>query len=164
MPKPDVSDERIPQILNAAIQVFSQRGIDGASMSQIAKAANVSKAMIYYYFESKDAMVEALVHRLFDEDQAELDALIADETPAMERLTLYINGLVELLDANESLYPVLRSSKHGQPVRTRFTRFYASILCAISTPSRRLSNRVLMREKSGEILSRNRRRWHSRRW
>jgi AcrR family transcriptional regulator len=70
VPKPDVSDERIPQILNAAAQMFSQHGIDGASMSQIAKSADVSKAMIYYYFDSKDALVSTLVRNLFDADQA----------------------------------------------------------------------------------------------
>ncbi|MEM6528621.1 MAG: TetR/AcrR family transcriptional regulator [Chloroflexota bacterium] len=111
MPKPDVSDERIPQILHAAAQMFSQYGIDGTSMAQIAKSADVSKAMIYYYFDSKEALVSALVRNLFDADQAGLDELIESNTPALERMTQYMTDLADLLESNAVLYPIFAEFK-----------------------------------------------------
>ncbi len=139
MPKPDVSEQRIPEILDAAAQVFSEHGIDGASMAQIAKAAGVSKAMIYYYFDGKEALVTALVENLFDADQAGLEALIASDTPALQRLDRYVVDLVDLLESNAVLYPVFaafkaRSARVGEVQRTMgryFTRYvdaFASII------------------------------------
>ena len=116
MPRPDVSDERIPQILNAAAAMFAQNSIDGASMAQIAKAANVSKATIYHYFASKDALVEALVRRLFDEDTSEIDQLLQATNSFTERISIYTDSLVNLLEQNKMLYPILAEFK-AMPMR-----------------------------------------------
>ncbi|MCE4223253.1 TetR/AcrR family transcriptional regulator [Methylobacterium sp. C25] len=48
------------QILDGARDVFLASGFDGASMGEIAKAAGVSKGTLYVYFDSKDALFEAL--------------------------------------------------------------------------------------------------------
>lgn len=111
MPRPDVSDERIPQILNAAMAIFAEYGIDGASMSQIAEAADVSKATIYHYFESKDALVETLVRRLFDEDRTEIEQLIQSGETVAARIRTYTQGLSQLLERSRDLYPIFAESK-----------------------------------------------------
>ena len=48
------------QVLEGARHVFLARGFDGASMGEIAKAAGVSKGTLYVYFDSKEALFEAL--------------------------------------------------------------------------------------------------------
>src|ERR1044071_6707078 len=48
------------QILDGARRVFLARGFDGASMGEIAKVAGVSKGTRYVYFDSKEALFEAL--------------------------------------------------------------------------------------------------------
>lgn len=53
------SDKR-RQILEGARQVFMAAGFDGASMGEVAKAAGVSKGTLYVYFDSKEALFEAL--------------------------------------------------------------------------------------------------------
>lgn len=111
MPKPDVSDQRIPQILAAAAKIFSRDGIDGASMAQIAKSADLSKATIYHYFDSKDALVEALVRNLFDADQSEMEAWVQSPAPAAERLQGYAANLVTLLESHQVLYPIFAEFK-----------------------------------------------------
>src|SRR4051795_12349542 len=49
------------QILDGARRVFLAQGFDGASMGEISKAAGVSKGTLYIYFDSKEALFEALV-------------------------------------------------------------------------------------------------------
>ena len=49
------------QILAGARAVFLAKGYDGASMEGIAKAAGVSKGTLYVYFDSKEALFEALI-------------------------------------------------------------------------------------------------------
>ncbi|MDB5513088.1 MAG: TetR family transcriptional regulator [Enterovirga sp.] len=48
------------QILDGARRVFLAEGFDGASMGEIARAAGVSKGTLYVYFDSKEALFEAL--------------------------------------------------------------------------------------------------------
>ena len=49
------------QIMDGARQVFLSAGFDGASMNDIARAAGVSKGTLYAYFNSKDALFEAII-------------------------------------------------------------------------------------------------------
>src|SRR3954453_7158702 len=49
------------QILEGARQIFLAHGFYGASMGEIAKAAGVSKGTLYVYFDSKEALFEALI-------------------------------------------------------------------------------------------------------
>ncbi len=45
-------------ILEAARRVFTQRGFDGARMDEIAKAAGINRALLHYYFRSKDKLFD----------------------------------------------------------------------------------------------------------
>lgn len=50
-------DEKRGQILAAAARVFAEQGYDRASMSQLAGACGISKANIYHYYDSKEALL-----------------------------------------------------------------------------------------------------------
>jgi AcrR family transcriptional regulator len=76
------NDEKIRQILDGARRVFLADGFDGASMNDIARVAGVSKGTLYVYFQSKEALFEALIgeeHRrtaerlsMFDENEPDV--------------------------------------------------------------------------------------------
>lgn len=51
---------RRERILDAALVVFADRGIDGASVKEVARAAEVTPGLLYHYFTSKEVMVTAL--------------------------------------------------------------------------------------------------------
>jgi len=53
-------------ILDTALDKFAEKGFDGASISQIAKAAKVNQALIYYYFENKQAIIAELLNEFID--------------------------------------------------------------------------------------------------
>ncbi len=54
------------RILSVAEDIFSRVGFDGARVDDIAKEAGVNKALIYYYFKSKDEILETLFHNLVE--------------------------------------------------------------------------------------------------
>jgi len=54
------------RILNAAIELFSQKGYDATRVNDIAGAANVNKALIYYYFKSKQDILDFMVDTLLN--------------------------------------------------------------------------------------------------
>jgi len=54
------------RILRASVDLFSQKGFDSTSVSEIAASAEVTKALIYYYFNSKEEILDSLVKELLD--------------------------------------------------------------------------------------------------
>lgn len=56
-------ERRRPLVLDAAMEVFLERGFEGASMDAIARAAGVSKPVVYDCFASKDELFKALFQR-----------------------------------------------------------------------------------------------------
>jgi AcrR family transcriptional regulator len=58
---PAVRPDTRARILDAALEVFSEHGFEGSSLQQIADRLDLTKAALYYYFRSKDELLEALV-------------------------------------------------------------------------------------------------------
>ena len=54
-------DERRSQILQLAINLFSQRGFNGTTTKEIAKAAGVSEAMVFRHFATKNELYDAIL-------------------------------------------------------------------------------------------------------
>lgn len=61
-----IQKERRAAILNAALDVFSEQGLSGATLEQIATKSGLSKQNIIYHFGSKDAIYKALLESLLD--------------------------------------------------------------------------------------------------
>lgn len=78
-PRPDVSEERKNQILEAAIAVFSRLGFQQARMDDIAGQAGLSKGALYLYYKSKDAVIAALLKYFFAQELKHLQALVASD-------------------------------------------------------------------------------------
>jgi AcrR family transcriptional regulator len=64
-PRPDVSEERKGQIMNAAEGVFTRKGFSDARMDDIAEETGLSKGTLYLYFKSKEDLVIAILDRIF---------------------------------------------------------------------------------------------------
>ncbi|MGE5579696.1 MAG: TetR/AcrR family transcriptional regulator [Bacillota bacterium] len=55
------------RILRAAEEVFAERGFDGARVDEVARRAGVNKALLYYYFEGKEQILNDLVKTYIQE-------------------------------------------------------------------------------------------------
>ena len=53
------------QILDAATAEFANKGIEGARTDEIARAAGVSKRMLFHYFNSKDGLFQAVLEKIY---------------------------------------------------------------------------------------------------
>lgn len=58
-------EESRDRILAAAVKIFAEKGYNGARIDQIAGEAGVNKALIYYYFEGKEAILNELFQSFF---------------------------------------------------------------------------------------------------
>lgn len=90
---PDAA-HRSDEILSHARQAFLEKGFDGASMQDLARAAGMSAGNFYRYFPSKAAIVEALIARDLAEIEEVFQAILASPDP----LAALKSGLRQQLD------------------------------------------------------------------
>ena len=74
-PRPDVSEERKKQILEAAISVFARLGFHKARMDDIVEASGLSKGALYWYFDSKDDIIRNIMEYVFGSSMKEFNSL-----------------------------------------------------------------------------------------
>lgn len=99
------ADRSRAAILDAAEQLFADLGFQGASLAAIADRATVSVGLPAYFFGSKEALHDAVLHRVFDRRNAALDEVatraeqVLDDDPEAgeEALRLLIRGYVDFL-------------------------------------------------------------------
>ncbi len=76
-------------ILAAALAEFAGHGLAGARMDAIAAAARVNKALLYYYFRSKDELYAAVLNEFFQGLQARIGRALDSGSNAGEQILLY---------------------------------------------------------------------------
>ncbi len=133
-PKPDVSQERTAQILGAARKVFAKKGFYKARMDDIAQEAQVSKGTLYLYFKSKDAIITALLNRLFGHEMRDLSALQHAEGSARERLLRFVDLMLADMESWLNIIPVayeflglIFRNKTVQKAFRQYLRTYVSL-------------------------------------
>ncbi|MCC5975607.1 MAG: TetR/AcrR family transcriptional regulator [Rubellimicrobium sp.] len=89
------ADPRCGEILDQARTAFVEKGFDGASMQDLARAAGMSAGNFYRYFASKSAIVEALVTRDLDEIEQKFHLVVSADDP----LAALRTGLRERMEA-----------------------------------------------------------------
>ncbi|MCX2563673.1 TetR/AcrR family transcriptional regulator [Acetobacter thailandicus] len=97
------SEAKRQQILDGARAVFAQHGFEGASMSAIAREANVSKGTLYNYFTCKAELFEAFVEQNCREKLPTALEPIKRNQPVRETLTAIAQAIINLTTLPESL-------------------------------------------------------------
>lgn len=106
---------RREQLLDAALRVFADKGVDGATVKDVAEAAEVTPGLLYRYFDSKEAMVETLLsERGFLPRLRELRTEQNDSRPAPDVLTELLKAFDRLLADNAELMAVFFSAAQAR--------------------------------------------------
>jgi TetR/AcrR family transcriptional regulator len=82
-----IQREKREVILNAALEVFSEQGLRGATLEKIAAEAGMSKPHVVYYFGSKDAIYTELLEGLLEDWLSPLREMSEEGDPLAEILT-----------------------------------------------------------------------------
>jgi AcrR family transcriptional regulator len=83
-------------ILDVAVSVFRERGYDGSTLDDVARAAGITKASIYYYVRGKEELLERGVGRALDALFAVLEERPARRGKAVARLKYIVQRTIEI--------------------------------------------------------------------
>src|SRR5216684_1068477 len=91
----DLSTAR--RIVATAESIFAEQGLAGARMDEIARAANVNKALLYYYFRSKEELHRFVLETLLSQLSARVGEAVTDTPSASKRLTAMVDNFFDFV-------------------------------------------------------------------
>lgn len=131
------SVDKRERILQAAIQVFAQKGFYATRVSEIAKAAGVADGTIYLYFENKDAVLISIFEDRMNALLGILERISTSERTSEEKLRRIMELQLGLLEDSRDLAEVvtvnLRQSstllkQYAAPLFTRYLELIANVI------------------------------------
>jgi len=91
-------------IIEVATREFAENGLDGARVDEIAEKTRTSKRMIYYYFDSKEGLYEAVLEKVYSDIRNREADLKLSTLPPEEALRRLVETTVEYDDAHPELF------------------------------------------------------------
>lgn len=104
MPRPDVSEMRRAQILEAARRLFATRPFAEVTIQEIAQVAGLSVGGVYWYYSSKDAIVVAILQEEARSLGDRMEALASTPGSARSRLEMLLTYVLEVDETLAGLY------------------------------------------------------------
>jgi AcrR family transcriptional regulator len=110
-------------IMDAAMEVFGAKGLDGASVEDIARAAGIGKGTVYLYFRSKDEIFDAILGERWPGPYLErfmpaaLARMESQETPLEDVLAAFANGFLLAVEQNMLVLRLVFSEAYRFPDR-----------------------------------------------
>ena len=105
-PRPDVREERKDQIMNAAEEVFSQKGFSDARMDDIAEETGLSKGTLYLYYKSKDDLIIAILDRIFQREFKAFEDLDLASISASDAIWVFVETTAKDIKIMMRLLPI----------------------------------------------------------
>ena len=138
----DLSSTR-DRILSVAAEVFQQKGLAGARMQEIADKAGINKAMLHYYFKTKDDLFSQVFEQSLALFVHKIQQILASELSLPEKVAQYVDHTLDSLSANPTIPPFVMHEINRDPQRitavfagdnridlSRFNGHFGSILQA----------------------------------
>ena len=114
------------EILIAAKEIFQQKGMAGARMQEIADKAKINKALLHYYYRSKQLLFEAVFKSAFSLLAPQLNKVLNDDSDLFEKIRKFTenyvsfvikhpylpNFVIQELNKNPEFVQKLRSEKN----------------------------------------------------
>jgi TetR/AcrR family transcriptional regulator len=88
------------RILEAARKVFHIKGFTGARMQEIADEAKINKAMLNYYYRSKDKLFEAVFKEAAQNFFPKVFQLVNSDLPLFEKIEFFVENYIMFLQSN----------------------------------------------------------------
>ena len=114
-------DDRREHLLSVGVDLIGRHGIDDVSIDRIARAAGVSKGLLYHYFPTKDEFLLAVLAR----SQAEVDEHFQRkrELSALQQFDRNLEGFLRFVDERAAGYLAVATARGREP---RVQRMLAS--------------------------------------
>lgn len=102
IPRRKTAEQRRQDILKAALKIFAEKGYNGSTTAEIARAAEVAEGTIFRHFSTKKELLIAVLEPKILDGLIKLDQEYAEDTPT-EFFRRFLKNRMELIKDNEAL-------------------------------------------------------------
>ncbi len=106
-PEQFTSGSTADTILDAITEVFAAKGYAGARVDELAQAAGVNKATLYYQIGDKEALYHAVLGRMFRRIADRIEQTVADTDECEEQIRRFITVFATSIEETKALSPLL---------------------------------------------------------
>lgn len=108
------SDSTEQKIFDAAHEVFTQKGMDGAKMQEIADRAGINKALLHYYYRSKEKLYETVARAIIGKALPAIRQMIESDQPLEDKIRRFIETYIDIISKNTfiPLFIISEINKH----------------------------------------------------
>lgn len=111
--RPDTANRE--QLMDIALALFARQGIARVSLNAIAKEAGVTPAMLHYYFDSRDALVDCLLEERFMPLRNRISTIfVAHPDDPIASFTLMVQALAEIAERHTWFAPLWMQEMIGE--------------------------------------------------
>ncbi len=89
------------KILEAAKKVFIQKGLEGSRMQEIADEANINKALLHYYYRTKEKLFSAVFKFAISKFVPRIEEILHKEMSLFKKIELIVEQYITLLQKNQ---------------------------------------------------------------
>jgi TetR/AcrR family transcriptional regulator, fatty acid metabolism regulator protein len=107
-----VQEFRVQSIQDAAMKVIARRGMNEATMQEIAEEAGVAKGTIYLYFKDRDALVEKTFDTAISELQRRIDAAFETGKSFEEKLRGALAAKLAFFEEHREFFRLYHSARY----------------------------------------------------
>ncbi len=102
-----MKSERQEQIIDEAIKIIDEKGIQGLTIKNLSKAIGISEPAIYRHFESKTDIIIAIIDILKETAEFFAQMITGRSGTAMEKISFMLNNIISVFKENPSLVSVI---------------------------------------------------------
>ena len=102
-------------ILQSARRVFERKGLVGSRMQEIADEAGINKALLHYYYRSKDKLFEAVFRQTIREHFPVLTRIINGDLPLIEKIKALVPAYISVIQQNEFIPAFIMQELNRNP-------------------------------------------------
>ena len=107
------------RIFDAATDIFTEKGMDGARMQDIANHAGINKSLLHYYYRSKDRLFDAVFEKIAGKMFSKF-APVLDETLSLEdKIRFFFKEHITFLQNNPKLPAFILNEINRNPARIK---------------------------------------------
>ena len=99
-----MKENRKEHLLQVAMQLFAQRGYDATPISLIARTAGVSQGLLYNYFESKTALLQAIFERSFEQIQQSMQGYANAQLTPIDALQMHLESTFAIVKQQSNFW------------------------------------------------------------
>jgi TetR/AcrR family transcriptional regulator, fatty acid metabolism regulator protein len=117
--------DRRAALLEAARQIFAEKGVEAARVSEIVAHAGVAQGALYLYFTSKASLVLALTDEVYAEIREEVARALAAEDQVARQVSAGVAAAFRAIERNQDIFAIVHPRAGGAEIRRESDRLFA---------------------------------------